>query len=93
MEFTKPERSIVEKTRCPLETEARSVKAAELRERCSQVLLSKIRGGRMHLENFPVNQHKLAEFLSKINDLKRVCPWLLVKGPMSASKSPKKTIS
>lgn len=77
LEFTKPERSIrEEKTRSLLETEARSVKAVELsgEDGSLSFVIEDQRWQDADLENFPVNQYKLAEFLSKITDLKRGLP-------------------
>ena len=77
LEFTKPERSIrEEKTRSLLEIEARSVKAIELsgEDGSLRFVIEDQRWQDADLENFPVNQYKLTEFLSKITDLKRGLP-------------------
>ena len=77
LEFTKPERSIrQEKTRSLLETEARLVKAIELsgEDGLLSFVIEDQRWQDAELEKFPVNQYKLAEFLSKIVDLKRGLP-------------------
>ena len=68
LEFTKSERSNrEEKTRSLLETEARSVKAIELggEDGSLSFVIEDQRWQDADLENFPVNQYKLAEFLSK----------------------------
>ena len=73
LEFNKPERSIrQEKTRSLLETEARLVKAIELsgENGLLSFVIEDQRWQDAELEKFPVNQYKLAEFLSKIVDLK-----------------------
>ena len=69
LEFTKPERSIrQEKTRSLLETQARSVKAIELsgEDGSLSFVIEDQRWQETALEKFPVNQYKLAEFISKI---------------------------
>ena len=77
LEFTKPERSIrEEKTRSLLETDIGSVKAIELSNEDDSLsfAIEDQRWKDSDLKNFPVNQYKLEEFLSKITDLKRGLP-------------------
>ena len=77
LEFTKPERSIhEEKSRALIQMDVKSVKGLELSSE-SETLRFDLEGGvwrDRNQPNFPVNQKKLVEFLSRITELRRGLP-------------------
>ena len=77
LEFTKPERSIhEEKSRALIQMDVKSVKGLEVSSE-SETLRFDLEGGiwrDRNQPNFPVNQKKLVEFLSRITELRRGLP-------------------